>query len=1474
MVGTLIVVYLGLLLFFNTDSTRHEFAKFTSKKLSELFETKIEISDIEISLFNRVILNDVKIFDQNNECLLNSKKISARIRLKELLENQVRFRTILLLDTDINVYQSNEDADPNFQFIVNKLSNPNSEQTSTPEFSIGSLIITRAKFAYNELWKPSTPGIFNTSHVLIDNIRANINLRKITSDSINIRLRSLKANEHSGLQIKDFTAHIVGNSECISINNFKFELPNSQISSPTLVTIQGDWKNFDLKDKAMDGNVVVHNLNIKDLQAFSPTDFSINNNFQGFIDYNFYDNKLSTAINLEESDHHFNLNANSEIHFNKQKADSIIVNIVKLTSDNAFIKQVAKKIIPSQAENHEQLVSKFSALQLSANIRGNIERNEYNAQLMSEISNIGNISMNANYDGVNGSLNLHADSANLAYLFDENKLPYNVNFDIALHTNSLNLNTPNATIKACINQALLPNKRLKNINLQLTKQHEDIAAELNCNEDDNDFDCCLNFNTSLGNNQIRNANLTGEIANMDFSEFGFNDTILTGKWSSKIDIAIPQWRAERKILALKVDSMKVERDENFELNKLAMNIDYDASNVSTLKLYSDYIDIKAEGCISTPNQLKSVIENALYHHIPALEGQITDCKENINFDITAKQPDIFNKLLLLPVDWDGVLNISGNLNQNYNFWTLTANVNELAFNNRKIKDLRLFTKANLEEISVFLQGENQIMNKNVRVELSSNLSDDSIHTNILWQDDESREFKGNLNLNSILYRNNDSLNCITRIEPSNFKINNKSWDINDGNLNIGPKSLLFNNFILSSTEESGEHQQVIVSGKYAENTNDSLNFKLKNLDVGYVLDLIKFDDVLFDGFATGTLTLAPNSKEQFLKAKLLTKQFRFNNALLGDADIDGKWANGEAPIYVEATMKDSANQSLTNVTGSISPKAKGLVLDIDATRIDLSFLNIWVKGIVEDIDGRATGRCNLFGPFKYLDLAGNFTVNLTTKIPANGVKYKIEDGIIDITEGRFKLKSGTIKDFGNGSGNVSAELTHTKLKKFAYNLDVNANSLLLYDVGENTEMPFYATTKCSGTVNLNGAPGRLELNANVEPNFGSTIVYTGQQLSLYNADEDKNFIVFRDASLVDSALTTTSDVIAKPAVATTDMKFNISVNMNPNATLRVVMDPQTNSYINFLGRGMLNANYHNKGNFALHGTYEIEDGEYSLNIGNLIKKKFRIQPGGNIQFTGNTDHSPIDFKAVYTIPNASISDLNLSDNLKDKQVPVNCILNITGTPIAPSVNFELDLPTVSEDEKQMVRQLISTEEDLNMQIIYLLSFGRFYTYDYNKVVTQAESQNQSTVMANSFISSTLSSQLNEVLTRVIDTNQFSIGTNVSTGTYGWSDMEIGGVLTGRFFNNRLHFNGNFGYHENKYNVNNNANLVGDFNISYLLTPSGTYRIKAYSQNNDRYFTKSNLTTQGFGIQYQKDFNNFSDLLKFKKNAKKQSAPTQ
>ena len=168
----------------------------------------------------------------------------------------------------------------------------------------------------------------------------------------------------------------------------------------------------------------------------------------------------------------------------------------------------------------------------------------------------------------------------------------------------------------------------------------------------------------------------------------------------------------------------------------------------------------------------------------------------------------------------------------------------------------------------------------------------------------------------------------------------------------------------------------------------------------------------------------------------------------------------------------------------------------------------------------------------------------------------------------------------------------------------------------------------------------------------------------------------------------------------------------------------------------------------------------------------------------------------------------------------------------------------------MVRSIVSTEEERNMQAIYLLGLRRFYNLD-------AEDEFQSTAAVNSILSTTLSSQLNQFISNAVGTSNWNFGTSLKTGEDGWRNMDVEGMLSGRLLDNRLLLSGNFGYREKYYTQ---RNFISDVSVEYLLTKNGNISLKAYNQANDRYFVQSSMNTQGIGVQFKKDFNHLWDLF--------------
>ena len=212
-------------------------------------------------------------------------------------------------------------------------------------------------------------------------------------------------------------------------------------------------------------------------------------------------------------------------------------------------------------------------------------------------------------------------------------------------------------------------------------------------------------------------------------------------------------------------------------------------------------------------------------------------------------------------------------------------------------------------------------------------------------------------------------------------------------------------------------------------------------------------------------------------------------------------------------------------------------------------------------------------------------------------------------------------------------------------------------------------------------------------------------------------------------------------------------------------------------------------------------------------------------------------------------------------MPVNAVLLVTGDMRQPDIDFDLEFPTLTRDVDRKVRSIVSTEEMMSRQIIYLLALNRFYTPDY----MNATRGNELVSVASSTISSQLSSMLGQL------SDKWSIAPNFRSDRGDFSDVEVDVALSSHLLNNRLLLNGNFGYRDKS--LNNNS-FIGDFDIRYLLNRSGSISLKAYNRYNDQnYYLKSALTTQGVGVVFKRDFDNWLEFISpLRRLFKKSSVP--
>ncbi len=732
-------------------------------------------------------------------------------------------------------------------------------------------------------------------------------------------------------------------------------------------------------------------------------------------------------------------------------------------------------------------------------------------------------------------------------------------------------------------------------------------------------------------------------------------------------------------------------------------------------------------------------------------------------------------------------------------------------------------------------------------------ADNRFDTSIDWVIDRKIPLNGRFNFSTLLGRGTDGLvSADTRFNPGEITFGDDVWRIAPSSLIWADSRLEARDFALRS-----DTQSISIDGVAGPAMEDVARVELHDIELASIFETLEIDKALIGGRATGTFT----ARQALSPTPILTtddlhvRGIGYNYCTLGDADVRAGFDTDRGAFTLDADIVSPEGMH-SHIYGDILT-AGALDLHFDARHIKVGFMKPFMSAFASDVEGYASGRARLFGTFKDIDLEGDILAeDLRLKIDFTNTWYSATDSI-HIRPGLIDLRDITIRDVEGHTARLNGLLRHDYFHNPVFDFRItDARDFLSYNVTRAQSPDWYGTVYGNGSARVQGRPGVVEIDVQMATAPRSTFTF---ELSDRLEAEQYSFITFRDRTVVeveDTLLAVPDDI--PPAVkafrdrmnarntdSPSDYIMDIRVDITPQAQMVIVMDPVGGDRIRARGEGDLRLTYNAADNdLRMYGTYTLEQGNYNFTLQDIIIKDFTIDPGSSITFRGDPYSAQLDIEAAYSV-NANLSDLDESflqdKDLNRTNVPVQALMKVTGDMRQPDIAFDLRFPTLTSDTYRKVRSIISTDEMMNRQIIYLLALNRFYTPEY----TTATRGNELFSVA----SSTISSQLSSMLGKLSD--NWSIAPNLRSDRGDFSDVEVDLALSSRLLNNRLLFNGNFGYRDRSLNTNQ---FIGDFDIEYLLSPRGTWRLKAYNRYNDQnYYVRTAATTQGVGIVFRRDF---------------------
>jgi len=1470
-------LYLLLLVAVKFGPAQRALTHVAAEMLSEKVGSRVTIDKLELGLFNRVIFYGVRIDDQKSKPLLSAGRLTAKLELRSLFQSRIVLRSVSLLDADVLLYKEKPNDPLNAQFLIDAFASKK-EGESKLNLRVGSLILRRVNVKYDELYRPVTPHRFNLSHLSVRDVDANVSLRCLTPDSVALRVRSLSFHEQSGVALRQMHFKLQASRTRAEVEDFSLQTPNSQLTLSHFATTYDARKSWSNLSASLYGEARLSDaiVNLSDLRPFLTLPAEAN----GVLRWRAY---LAVSPNLleikklsvQEQNHTFSLTSNLAFCRDASGVRSVEVRLLHVNAQPSFTSQVLKcfsadtTLVQAATRAGELTLNGGGAYAFSGNGKADLNLQTALGELSAKATLLNKQQLDVSLDG---------KAIQLDKLLDRTDLPQSISL---LGRSRLDFSEKGKLVKAegilDVPKLLWNETDFSSIRLSASY----LARTLNFSVQSKAAVAQLiaEGKMTFANKRIASLSALADVVHFQPSALGIKQPYGAASFagSAEANLTFPQTKViPCGTLSISNFQMKDTPRGDYVCKRLKVQSDLLPAGENYLTLRSDFLDADFQGQLS-PALIKQAGKSWLQRALPGLLASQSLRTEAGVWEVNArlKDTEVLQKLLGVNLSLPaGAFCLKGKFDSSPTGRTsLQAWTDSLVYGSQKFGKSSLSLTGAGTQYACLIQTHRKFANKDFALAARLTAQDSTLHTQIDWHTPHAKNYDGQFRSSTRFHSDAQGVNFSMFIEPTQFFLADSLWHISSGNLAYNHRTLAFHQVSISHADQS-----LHVNGEFSPNSSqDSIVANLRDIDVDYILNLANFHAVEFGGRATGQAVVRLAHRQPQVFADLHIPDFTFNGGAMGKTHLLGSWSKADNRIRLDAAMLQSASgkENTTNVKGYVDLTEKGIKLDISAQQTDLKFLRRYMNGIFEDFEGKATGHVELYGPFKKLDFGGEVEAEAKARIPATGVTYRVSGGKVLFRSGEFAFQNFTVNDERGGAGQATGSLRHTHLKNLRYDFQLAASHLLCYDRPAQPGLPFASTTVGTGNVSLSGSPGIFTADINLRPEAPSTLTYTmgTTDAASEQADGMVRFHEAKDEEMVNYVVPVKAKESGQYAESEygglqTDIFLNFLIDMNPTVQVKIITDPRAGDAITAWGEGPIRASWHNKGNFEMYGTFNVARGKYQMSIQDVIRKELTLRSTSKITFAGDAKEADLDLHAAYTLNGVSLSDLGFSAGFSGKTARVDCLLNIGGKAKNPQVTFDLDLSGITEDEKQMVRQLISTDEDMNRQAIYLLGIGRFYTSSAGGTESAFTSQQQSNAAMRSLLSTTLTGQLNAAIASALGAqSHWSFGTNVTTGTMGWNEVEVDGLLQGRLLNDRLLINGNFGYRDHPTYT---SNFVGDFDVRYLLTPRGTVSLRAYSETTDRYFTKSSLTTQGIGITLQRDFSRFNNLFRWgkKKEGKK------
>lgn len=1449
-VVTMIIVAVWLLLYIlpslllRIDWVQREVGRFASRELSQLLGAEVEVERIGLSRGDVIAIDGIKLKDEEGRQVLRAHRLLGTFSWRELLMGQeARIASARLFDLEIELQQDPETGRLNIQHIIDHLSQADSTSSETP-IVLNTLLI---RDAHVRLLRGAD------TLLCVERLSTKIDLLRVAADEVSGIIDQLSAQPQWASTLEHLSAQVELRAGRLTLSDLMLRLPHSHLFVPLLSidTQRPLWRAIE--------RLELHELSLSplDLMPWLPklasdheplrlelraeaTEEGLSiRGLESSIQGRFYCTLPEGQMRLDADGHYLGVEAQALSWGIRSPLALRLLDLLGIEeasplrrlsklSQLQFLGRVAHEE-GRRAELSGRLSSSLGELRvrLDLGLSGG-ELSSLSSELQTEGLQLGPVLEGLiPLDYLRASLQIHAQQQGDLWSGElEAELP---EFSWAGES------------YGALTLRLSPGASSREHHLSLESRDPRALGRI-----EGDF--------SLLAGEPRDLSLEINIPHFEPGRLGLWDD--------------PEGRIYELLSSIRLESLGLETPyAQVDLHRLSSRSLIDTLELKglratlsskpeerSLSLESSWLNLRARGSydlVRLPEQLCSSLLGRL-PSLAKLRQRRAQGQTKIHIEARVEHlPLALTRLASLPLSLERPLDFSAHYDEVEGLIRAQLRGDGLGYGGYRFDQIQ----ARLEGDSLSLESDLTLPDGSTRyfdTRLDLSLVGEELRLALALGRDASGESNGSLNLSAQLDTEPDMLSsrprllgADIRLSPSLVKVHGQMWAVSPASISVGGDSIMVQNLSLRTQDRS-----LSINGGLGSEPDDRLSIELERINLGYILSAIGVDFNLVDLDLTGRASGRLEGTRFLAEAELRSDSLLLDGYRVGEMDARLKWDSQEMNIYLNGLVRQE-HGGQTKVDGYIRPAdGAGIDLRFDADRLGLGFTSVFLSAFSDHVEGRGTGMMRLFGLFdEGVSIEGEVDVDggQLGIIPL-GTRYRF-DHRLRFTPEQMIFDGLEIRDEGKGSARLDGVIHHRYFDAMQLDLKISdARQIKVLESNSRRGMPVYGSAYGSGEAHLYGSLDRLRMEVDLVSEAGTDVVL---DFAPTKASRDDHLITFRplrtegERSVEDELIPTIS-----PSGAI-DILLRLKVTPEAKQTLR--LGDGVGNELKGRTEGSLQIHLPYLGASSVYGVLNVLEGNYVFRLEQLAHKRFNLREGGRIDFRGDPMRANIDLQAIYALT-ANIADLDqeLATEARRTNVPVHCLLELSGELSKPDIAFGIELPGAERELERRVRSLLHSEDAINRQMLYLIALGKFSPREDR--LEQSQSSTTSNLAA--VASSALSEQLSYLLGNL--SQNVRIGTSIKTRNVYFEDTDIELLFSGSWFDDRLSIHGNVGYHDNPFLQNT---YIGEFDLEYKLNRSGSLRLKAYNRYNNMYqYLRQSLTTQGLGLLLRQRFDSLGELF--------------